>query len=182
MDSAIKVAFEVEKYDKDKFRVVRQSWKNNGYGWHDRKDETSEILLDGLDIHNATYICHVYNYFWRNKQIELTDEFLKEKEISPSALAYYYVKESLGSEWGIHNGHKLLDDTHGLLVGQQGFKLGLDALGAVVAQVAHDLVADGDSGKILKKSHKRVCFYVLVCCCVSYCPGGVMSRMYGQNT
>lgn len=110
MDSAIEVAFEVEKYDEDKFRVVRKSWRNNGYGVYDRKDETSEILLDGLDIHNATYICHVYNYFWRNKQIELTDEFLKEKEISPSALAYYYVKESLGSEWGIHNGHKLLGD------------------------------------------------------------------------
>ena len=111
MDSAIEVAFEVEKDDEDKFRVGRQSWKKSGYGWHDRKDETSEILLDGLDIHNATYICHAYNYFWRNKKIELTDEFLKEKDISPSALAYYYDKESLGYGWGFRNGHKLLDDS-----------------------------------------------------------------------
>ena len=50
-------------------------------------------------------------------------------------------------------GHKLLDDAHGFLVGEQGFEFIFDGLGAVGAQVGDDFVADGNSGKILKKTH-----------------------------
>lgn len=94
------------------FKVLKRTIETKTSYWSSA-DEKQTVILDGVSKWNADYIASCFDYLKRSKALELStiDELSAAmKPITLERLAYFYVKDTLGNGWGIHNGYKLMTD------------------------------------------------------------------------
>ena len=107
------VVFCIDKHaDDNMFDIVKKVYKINGYCvYHSNEPIERKVLMEKITCHDkAKYFCAVYNYFWQNHRIEIDDNELEKRKIDVDSLAYKYVNDSLGSNWSLQNGYKLMQD------------------------------------------------------------------------
>ena len=107
------VVFCIDKHaDDNVFDIVKKVYKIDGYCvYYSNEPIERKVLMENINCHDkAKYFCAVYNYFWQNHGIEIDDNELEKRKIDVDFLAYKYVKDSLGSDWSLQNGYKLMQD------------------------------------------------------------------------
>lgn len=105
--------FCIEKHtDDNAFDIVKKVYRTDSFGvYHSDEPIERKVLMENIICHDkAKYFCAAYNYFWQNHRIEIDENELEKRKIDVDSLAYKYVKDSLGSDWSLHNGYKLMQD------------------------------------------------------------------------
>lgn len=113
------VVFYRAEADDGKWNVVKKTAKPNSYGTWFQTDEKTAVLAADLPKWNAEYIAAYLEYLCQKAKaekgndaifdIESLDE-LSRNSIDLDQLAYCYVKDSIGTGWGIQNAYKLTAD------------------------------------------------------------------------
>lgn len=107
------VDFCIERHSDDNaLDIVKKVYRKDSSGFYCPCEPIERtVLMENIECQEkAKYFCNVYNYFCRNRRIEIDENELEKRKIDLDSLAYRYVEDSLGSGFAVQSGYKLMQD------------------------------------------------------------------------